>query len=185
MAVITGSSRPRGLAKALALVTFAAGALMLPIAQAPATADTARTSSVDPWPTDGDDSFSHRLGCKKKKCGGDKCNFVKKRCPQQGVDTAFFDTTKFVGFVDGRGALKVRDPRTTPVWHDLSGLSGNPGEPTDISLAVENGNLHVTVVNRRGSIAQTTCRISPTPGTDSVLAWPRNCGDFVNLTPPH
>lgn len=101
-----------------------------------------------------------------------------------GIDTAFQGNNKFVGNAPGNGSTLVRDPRTTPRWHDISGLSGYPGNVTDVSLAVMGNRLHVTVRSATGRIAQTSCRVNPQPGTGGNPAWPGNCGPFVDMTPP-
>jgi hypothetical protein len=113
---------------------------------------------------------------------------------RRAIDTAFQGSpedparppTKFIGLVRNRRVL-VRDPRTTPRWNDISSLlPNNFGRLVDISLAApdEGSTVHVTVLNWRGRIAQSTCTVFPTPGTMSNPAWPDNCSDFVDLTPP-
>jgi hypothetical protein len=79
----------------------------------------------------------------------------------------------------------VRDPRTTPRWNDISSVAGYPGNVIGVSLAVMGNDLHVTVRNSSGRVAQTRCTVSPTPGTGGNPAWPGNCGPFIDLTPPN
>ncbi|WP_283135261.1 hypothetical protein [Rhizohabitans arisaemae] len=79
----------------------------------------------------------------------------------------------------------IRDPRTTPPWNNISTLTGYPSGVTDVSLAVMGNDLHVTVRNAAGNVAQTSCTVAPTPGTGSNPAWPANCTAFVNHTPPN
>ncbi|MEV0424653.1 hypothetical protein [Streptosporangium canum] len=100
-----------------------------------------------------------------------------------GIDTAFQGNNKFIGRVENGTAL-IRDPRTTPPWNNISTLVGFPAGATDISLAVMGNTLHVTVLGADGAVRQTSCTVNPTPGTGNNPAWPGNCTDFVNLTPP-
>ncbi|WP_405144471.1 hypothetical protein OG589_42040 [Sphaerisporangium sp. NBC_01403] len=51
-------------------------------------------------------------------------------------------------------------------------------------MSVMGNTLHVTVANASGSIAQSQCTVTPTPGTGSNPAWPGNCTAFTNFTPP-
>ncbi|MET8140542.1 hypothetical protein ABZU32_09560 [Sphaerisporangium sp. NPDC005288] len=136
----------------------------------------------------------------KKARGGDGDEDGKKKCCKHcppgppgppgtpgrsaGIDTAFQGNNKFVGYAQGNGPTFVRDPRTTPPWHDLSTLPGYPGNASDVSLAVMGNTLHVTVLSTTGLIRQTACTVNPTPGTGNNPAWPGNCGSFVELTPP-
>jgi hypothetical protein len=112
----------------------------------------------------------------------------------RSVDTAFQgdpedpekQPVKFIGVIRDRRVL-VRDPRTTPRWHDLSSLlPRNFGPLVDISLAApdEGDTVHVTLLNAFGRVAQSSCQVFPTPGTMMTRAWPRNCTAFINVTPP-
>ncbi|MFI7131947.1 hypothetical protein ACIBQ1_40160 [Nonomuraea sp. NPDC050153] len=110
----------------------------------------------------------------------------------RAVDTAFQGDpddpkrppTKFIGIIrDSR--IAVRDPRTTPQWHDLSELlPRNFGRLVDISLAApdEGTTVHITVLNERGKVAQSRCTVFPTPGSRTAPAWPENCTEFIDLT---
>ncbi|MDP9866825.1 MULTISPECIES: hypothetical protein [Streptosporangium] len=100
-----------------------------------------------------------------------------------GIDTAFQGNNKFVGRLVNGTAL-IRDPRTTPPWNNISTLTGFPAGAIDISLAVMGNTLHVTVLGADGAVRQTQCTLNPTPGTGNNPAWPGNCTDFENLTPP-
>lgn len=94
--------------------------------------------------------------------------------------------TKFVGAIRDSKVL-IRDPRTTPRWHDISSrLPRNFGRLTDITLAApdEGVTIHVTVLNAHSRIAQSTCVVFPTPGTMLTPRWPANCSPFVDITPP-
>lgn len=94
--------------------------------------------------------------------------------------------TKFVGVIREDKVL-IRDPRTTPRWHDLSSrLPRNFGRLVDITLAApdEGTTVHVTVLNAHSHIAQSTCTVFPPPGTTGTRPWPANCSPFVNITPP-
>ncbi|WP_214410741.1 hypothetical protein [Sphaerisporangium fuscum] len=142
----------------------------------------------------GDDDDGHGFkkqddddhGFKKRCCHHNKC----VKCPPQvvvrggAVDTAFQGNNKFIGVAQGDGTTLIRDPRTTPPWHDISSLPGYPGNVTDLSLAVMGDELHVTVRSATGLVAQTSCKVNPTPGTGNNPAWPGNCTAFANLTPP-
>ncbi|NRQ32786.1 hypothetical protein HII36_13185 [Nonomuraea sp. NN258] len=101
------------------------------------------------------------------------------------VDTAFHGNRKFVAQAPGDGRTLVRDPRTTPTWHDLSSIDNYPGGVTGVSLANRLGRLHVTVRTASGQVFQTECRLNPTPGTGMNDPWPGNCSDFIDLTPPN
>ncbi|MEU9890814.1 hypothetical protein [Sphaerisporangium sp. NPDC051011] len=100
------------------------------------------------------------------------------------ISTAFQGNNQFIGYAPGDGSTLVRDPRTTPPWHNLSSVSGYPGNVTGVSLSVMGRTLRVTVVNKSGSIAQTQCTVNPTPGTGQNPAWPGNCAPFTNFTLP-
>jgi hypothetical protein len=103
------------------------------------------------------------------------------------IDSAFHKNYKYVVTAPGDGSTLVRDPRTTPRWHDLSDVAGYPGDVVAVSAAVMSmgGDLHVTVRNQTGEIAQTSCKINPVPGQYAANpAWPDNCAPFENLTPP-
>lgn len=94
--------------------------------------------------------------------------------------------TKFVGVIREDKVL-IRDPRTTPRWHDLSSrLPRNFGRLVDITLAApdEGTTVHVTVLNAHSRIAQSTCTVFPPPGTMGTRPWPANCSPFFDITPP-
>ncbi|SNS07128.1 hypothetical protein SAMN05216276_1003207 [Streptosporangium subroseum] len=80
----------------------------------------------------------------------------------------------------------VRDPRTVPLWHNLSTLTGYPGNVIGVALNEDLVNLNVTVLSSTGTVARTSCLAQPTPGTLlNPAAWPTNCSAFVNITPPN
>ncbi|MEU1724507.1 hypothetical protein [Nonomuraea sp. NPDC005692] len=94
--------------------------------------------------------------------------------------------TKFVGVIREHKVF-IRDPRTTPRWHDLSSrLPRNFGHLVDITLAApdEGTTVHVTVLNAHSRIAQSTCTVFPPPGTMATRPWPANCSPFADITPP-
>ncbi|ACZ84036.1 hypothetical protein [Streptosporangium roseum] len=104
---------------------------------------------------------------------------------------------EFVTSVRGGGTLALRDPRTTPVWHNLSGLPGFPNGVTDVATSVIFEGvlpyLHVAVQSASGDIARTRCLVGLpvpvmggyfAPGTPlGPPAYPANCTAFVNNTP--
>ncbi|MEV4752509.1 hypothetical protein AB0K21_39660 [Streptosporangium sp. NPDC049248] len=104
--------------------------------------------------------------------------------PGGGIDSAIQGDTEYLGYVPGDGRTLLRDPRTTPNWHDLSSVPGYPGNVIGITLAALGGSLYVDMLSTDGRVMQTTCRIRPVPGRGGNPAWPGNCGAFVNLTPP-
>lgn len=101
------------------------------------------------------------------------------------IGTEFQGANKFVALAQPDGSTLVRDPRTTPRWHDISSVSGYPGDVIGVALAVMGNDLHVTVRSANGEVAQTTCVVAPEPGVGGNPAWPNNCSAFVNLTPPN
>ncbi|WP_181019560.1 hypothetical protein [Nonomuraea typhae] len=102
----------------------------------------------------------------------------------RGIDSAFHGNVKFIGLAPGDGKTYIRDPRTIPTWHNISTRPGYPGNVIDVSLAVHGDNLHVTVLNSAGKVAQTTCKVDPIPGSNmNHPAWPGNCTAFVDHTP--
>ncbi|MER5651298.1 hypothetical protein [Streptosporangium sp. NPDC002524] len=94
-------------------------------------------------------------------------------------------STEFTAYVSTAGATLVRDPRTTPIWHNVSALAGYPTGANEVSLEEDLTNLFVTVANPAGTIARATCVVYPAPGVLLNPPWPGNCGAFVNLTPPN
>ncbi|GHE41735.1 hypothetical protein GCM10017673_50090 [Streptosporangium violaceochromogenes] len=100
------------------------------------------------------------------------------------IGTEFQGANKFVALAQPDGSTLVRDPRTTPRWHDISSVEGYPGDVVGVALAVMGNDLHVTVRSANGEVAQATCVVAPEPGTGGNPAWPNNCAAFVNLTPP-
>ncbi|MGW0589396.1 hypothetical protein [Streptosporangium sp. NPDC002607] len=104
--------------------------------------------------------------------------------PGIDIDSAFNDNTEYLGYVPGDGRTLLRDPRTTPNWHDLSSVAGYPGNVVGVTLAALGRRLYVTVLSDNGRVAQTACVVNPTPGSGENPAWPGNCGAFAYLTPP-
>ncbi|MFI6504807.1 hypothetical protein [Nonomuraea typhae] len=102
----------------------------------------------------------------------------------RGIDSAVHGNTKFIGLAPGDGKTYIRDPRTMPSWHDISTLTGYPGNVTDVTLTVQGDNLHVTVLNTTGKVAQTICKVNPVPGSNmNNPPWPANCSVFADHTP--
>ncbi|OUC97047.1 hypothetical protein CA984_12565 [Streptosporangium minutum] len=93
--------------------------------------------------------------------------------------------------------MVLRDPRTTPAWHNLSTLSGFPNGVSDVATSVITEGvlpyLHVAVQNTTGDIARTRCLVGlPIPVLGGFFppgaplgppAYPANCTAFVNDTP--
>ncbi|MGV9305649.1 MULTISPECIES: hypothetical protein [unclassified Nonomuraea] len=100
---------------------------------------------------------------------------------------AFVKRAKFVATVTPDGRTLVRDPRTTPTWHDLSTVENYPGNVVGVSLANTGPDLDVVVRNADGRIAHAVCTVWPEPGDDDddTPAWPDNCEAFWDLTPPN
>ncbi|MER5650056.1 hypothetical protein [Streptosporangium sp. NPDC002524] len=96
------------------------------------------------------------------------------------------------------GTTQVRDPRTTPPWHSISTLAGYPAGVVDVGTAVVVDGalpyLNVTVQSATGSVARTRCLLGlPIPVLGGFFApgaplgppaYPANCDNFVNITPP-
>jgi hypothetical protein len=96
-----------------------------------------------------------------------------------GIDSAYQGANLFIGLVQADGHTMIRDPQTSPSWHDISTVPGYPASGvTDVTLAVEGGNLHVTVRGAGDTVFGTTCIVTPAP------TWPANCSSFQNFTPP-
>ncbi|WP_246059690.1 hypothetical protein [Herbidospora galbida] len=95
------------------------------------------------------------------------------------------------------GETWIRDPRTTPMWHNLSTLLGYPADVQSVSSEIIIDlagvpSLHVSVQTTSGGIHRTVCQVGvPIPGgflaPGQLLgpaAYPNNCTDWVNQTPP-
>ncbi|MEU4533772.1 hypothetical protein AB0G15_02790 [Streptosporangium sp. NPDC023825] len=96
------------------------------------------------------------------------------------------------------GTARIRDPRTTPRWHDLSTVPGHPTDVVDVAATVlQDGALpylHLTVQNSAGQVSWTKCLLGrPVPVTGGFFApgtplgppaYPANCDKFTNETPP-
>jgi Collagen triple helix repeat (20 copies) len=104
--------------------------------------------------------------------------------PGVGIDSAIQDNTEYLGYVPADGRTLLRDPRTTPNWHDLSSVAGYPGNVIGVTLTALGSSLYVAVLSIDGRVTQTTCKVRAIPGNGENPAWPGNCGAFVNLTPP-
>ncbi|MEV7966266.1 hypothetical protein AB0O34_09820 [Sphaerisporangium sp. NPDC088356] len=139
-------------------------------------------------PVGDDDDEDGKSKC-SKKCNPGPLGPPGPRGRGDGIDSALATPTgalgpvKYIGLAQGNGTVFVRDPTSVaanPVWHDLTTLSGFPGNVTDISLtAVPTTNaLHITLRSLTGHVVQTTCLVTVN------ATWPGICGAFVNFTPP-
>ncbi|WP_326644142.1 hypothetical protein OG884_09360 [Streptosporangium sp. NBC_01755] len=63
-------------------------------------------------------------------------------------------------------------------------MTGYPGQAVSATLSTLGSRLYITVVNIAERVAQTSCKVGPAPGGGGNPAWPGNCDDFVDLTPP-
>lgn len=104
--------------------------------------------------------------------------------PGGSVATVFIKDSKIVATVTSDGRTLVRDPRTSPEWHDISSVEYYPGDAVAVALAASGPILHVTVRNGEGKIAHSACRVFPVPGNGGNEEWPGNCEAFYDLTPP-
>ncbi|MEU3169002.1 hypothetical protein [Streptosporangium sp. NPDC006930] len=96
------------------------------------------------------------------------------------------------------GTAQLRDPRTTPLWHDLSKIPGHPTDVVDLATTILHDGalpyLHLTVQSSSGQVARTKCLLGrPVPRTGGFFApgtplgppaYPANCDKFTNETPP-
>lgn len=112
---------------------------------------------------------------------------ICRPCVPQGQNPGFQPArvVKLIALVRAGGHTLIRDPDTTPPWHDLSTLPGYPQTGAkDVTLAVRGDRLHVTVRGPGATVSQATCGVVPTPGTFGTPEWPANClPGFSDSTP--